>query len=62
MIIASLVFGEPGICRGDPNIILNYPLRQLLFWFDLCIGWRKEVTKATELQQSRQQQARSFSK
>jgi hypothetical protein len=41
---------EAGLCRDDPNRILRYPLHQLLFWFDLCIGWRKESTKAAERQ------------
>ena len=53
MIIAALVF-EAGICRDDPNKLLTYPLRQLLFWYDLCVGWRGEVKKASE-QQARKQ-------
>lgn len=60
MIVASLVFGEPGICRDDPSRILRLPIRQLLFWFDLCTGWRKEVSKVTEQQQARQ--PRQFSR
>lgn len=49
MVVAFLVF-EVGLCRDDPNSILRYPLHQLLFWFDLCVGWRKESTKAADRQ------------
>lgn len=62
MIVAALVF-EAGLCRDDPNRILTYPIRQLLFWYDLCVGWRREVAKATEEQASRQRSnTRQFSR
>lgn len=56
MVVAFLVF-EAGLCRDDPKRILSYPLHQLLFWFDLCVGWRKESTKMTEKQQREAQAA-----
>lgn len=61
MVVAALVF-EAGLCRDDPNRILTYPIRQLLFWYDLCVGWRKEVAKASEEQTSKQRSQRGFSR
>ena len=49
MVVAALVF-EAGICRDDPNRLLAYPIRQLLFWYDLCVAWRKAMAKEQDKQ------------
>jgi hypothetical protein len=56
MVIAALVF-EAGVCRDDPNRLLTYPLRQLLFWYDLCVAWRTAMNKETEKLQRQERQS-----
>jgi len=61
LIIAALVF-EVGVCRDDPQRLLSYPLRHLLFWYDLCVAWRKEMNKETEKQQKQQQRQQAVTR
>ena len=61
MVIAGLVF-EAGVCRDDPNRLLTYPVRQLLFWYDLCVAWRKEMAKTQKRQGEVQERARTVTR
>jgi hypothetical protein len=61
MVIAGLVF-EAGVCRDDPNRLLTYPVRQLLFWYDLCVAWRSEMAKANKRQEQTQQRAQAVTR
>ena len=62
MIVAFLAF-EAGFCRDDPARLLQMPLRHLLFWYDLYIGWREKKAEVQAKAQAKQQfRARSFSR
>lgn len=61
MVIAGLVF-EAGVCRDNPNHLLTYPVRQLLFWYDLCVAWRKEMAKQQKRQGEVQERARTVTR
>lgn len=62
MVIAALVF-EAGLCRDDPDKLLAMPIKRILFWYDLCVGWRREQNAAQEKQRAEaERRARFFSR
>lgn len=62
MVVANLAF-EAGFCRDDPSKLLRMPLRELLFWFDLSVAWRKKKNEAQAKEAQKQQfRTRSFSR
>ena len=62
MIVAFLAF-EVGFCRDDPDRLMQMPLRHLLFWYDLYIGWREKKAEIQAKAEAKQRfQTRSFSR
>lgn len=39
---------ELGICRDDPHKLLEMPIGEILYWYDLGLKWRELKNKANK--------------
>ena len=61
-VVAFLAF-EASFCNDDPSRLLRMPLRELMFWYNLAVGWRKLKNEAqAKASQQQQFRNRSFSR